>query len=830
MWLRGPGFRECTEEGTDVTAQKELPTRARVIIVGGGIVGCSIAYHLAKRGVSDVVLLERKQLTCGTTWHAAGLVSMLWPTPFLTRLAKYSHELYASLEEETGQATGYRRIGSLSVARTSERLEELRRTSSMASVFDVESEMIDNERLAELYPGINTDGILGTLYIEKDGQTNPVDTTVVLAKGARLHGARVLEGIKVEDILVEDGRAIGVKTDSGSIAADQVVLAGGLWSRDIAARIGIDLPLYACEHFYVVTDEMDGMTKRPVLRDFDKGVYFKEDAGKMLVGWFEHNARGCSMDRIPEDFCFDEFPCGHDDIEEYLMRGMETVPDLERAGIRTMFNGPESFTPDNLHLLGPTPELDNFFVACGLNSKGIGAGGGIGKLMADWMIDGHPSGDIWECDVRRHHAVQRGQDYIEARIPEALGHTYAMHWPFYQYTTARGAMRSPLHDTLKEQGACFGEVAGFERPNWFARGGAKAEYQYSYKRQNWFDFYAEEHMAVRESVGVYDISSFGKFEVSGPDAQKALQWICTGDIAVEPGGLVYTQWLNERGGIEADVTVSRTGPDRFLIASGIDATNRNWWHLKKNLHGDVQLKDVSPDYACLALQGPQARSVLEGLADTDVSAQGFTFATGRSAQVAGVQVWLQRLSYVGELGWELFVPADQTATVFAELQRAGAAFDIRNVGLHAVNSLRLEKGYRHWGHDIGAADQLTEAGLGFTAKPDAGDFIGRSAFVAAKEAGIPARRLVQFKLDDPEPLLYYNEPIVMDGRIVGYLTSGMYGHALGAAIGMGFVETAGLSAARIKEATFEIEVARERFSAQASLKPFYDPSSSRMKL
>ncbi|MBT4520755.1 MAG: FAD-binding oxidoreductase, partial [Halieaceae bacterium] len=357
-----------------MTEQKALPSSARVIIVGGGIVGCSIAYHLAKRGVSDVVLLERKQLTCGTTWHAAGLVSMLWPTPFLTQLAKYSHELYASLEQETGQATGYRRIGSLSVARTSERLEELLRTSSMASVFGVESEMIDNERLTELYPGINTDGILGTLYIEKDGQTNPVDTTMALARGARQYGAKVLENVKVEEILVENGQAIGVSTDRGAIAADQVILAGGLWSRDIAEKIGVDLPLYACEHYYVVTEEMEGLTRRPVLRDFDKGVYFKEDAGKMLVGWFEHNARGCPMSRIAEDFCFDEFPCELEQIEEYLMRGMETFPALEETGIRTFFNGPESFTTDNLHLLGPTPEVDNFFVACGLNSKGIGAG------------------------------------------------------------------------------------------------------------------------------------------------------------------------------------------------------------------------------------------------------------------------------------------------------------------------------------------------------------------------------------------------------------------------------------------------------------------------
>lgn len=813
-----------------MTGKKNLPSKAQVVIIGGGIVGCSIAYHLAKRGISDVVLLERKQLTCGTTWHAAGLVSMLWPTPYLTKLAEYTHELYASLEEETGQATGYRRIGSLSVARTTERLEELRRTSSMASVFGVESEMIDNDRLVELYPGINTDGILGALYIKKDGQTNAIDTTMALSKGARNNGAKVFENIKVEDILVENGRAVGVQTERGSIVADKVVLAGGLWSRDVAAKIGVDLPLYACEHYYVVTDDMDDMTKRPVLRDFDKGVYIKEDTGKILMGWFEHNAVGCPMSRIPEDFAFDEFPCDLEHMEEYLLRGMGTMPALEETGIRLFFNGPESFTPDNLHLLGPTPEVDNFFVACGMNSKGLAAGAGIGKVMADWVIDGYPPGDIWDCDVRRHHPVQREQKYIEARIPEALGHTYAMHWPFYQYSTARDKIQSPLHQVLKQQGACFGEVAGYERPNWFAQNGAKAEYEYSYKRQNWFEFYAEEHMAVRQGVGIYDISSFGKFEVSGPDAEKALQWICAGNVAVNPGQLVYTQWLNERGGIEADLTASRTGANRYMITTAIGSYNKDWWHLKKHLQGDVQLRDITADYSCLALQGPDARSVLKKLAETDISAESFAFGSGRYASVAGVEVWLQRLSYVGELGWEIFVPASDTISVFAELQRAGAEFGIRNVGLHAVNSLRLEKGFRHWGHDIGSEDNLLQAGLSFAAKPDAGDFIGRNAFLQQKAAGLPDRRLVQFKLEDSEPLLYHNEPIIMDGSIVGYLSSGMYGHSMGAAIGMGFVEVPGLTADRIKEAAFEIEIAKERFAAQASLRALYDPSSSRMRV
>lgn len=806
-----------------------LPAQASVLIIGGGISGCSIAYHLAKRGVKNVVLLERKQLTCGTTWHAAGLVSMLWSTPTLANLAKYSNQLYGELEAETGQATGYRRTGSLSLARTEERVEELLRTASVMKSFGVECEMISLERLTELYPGISTEGILGVLHIKADGQTNPIDTTMALAKGARNYGAHILENTLVEEIIVENGTAVGVRTTTGVIRADKVVLTGGLWSRQLASQIGVQLPLYACEHFYVVTEPVPELTKRPVLRDFDKGMYFKEDAGKYLFGWFEHNAKGCPMERIGPDFCFDEFPCDLEHIEPYLMAGIGTLPQLGEVGINTFFNGPESFTVDNLHLLGPTPEVDNFWVACGLNSKGIAAGGGLGKIMADWIIDGYPSQDILECDVRRHQAAQRSQAYVEARIPEALGYTYTMHWPFYQYTTARNTVISPLHKSLQAAGACFGEVGGYERPNWFARNGAKPEYQYSYQRQNWFEFSAAEHRAVREAVGLYDVSSFGKFRVTGKDALATLQRLSCAEVDVPVGNLVYTQWLNERGGIEADLTIARQAEAEFLVMTGVASTYRDGWHLRKNLLGQTVVEDVSAVYACLAIQGPQARTVLAKVSDCDLSNTAFAFATGQFTKVAGVEIWLQRLSYTGELGWELFIPAFAAPQVYHALWQAGLAEGICNVGLHAVNSLRLEKGFRHWGHDIGPADNLQQAGLAFTAKPDAKNFIGRDAFLVAKAAGLPERRLVQFRLHDPDPLIYHHEPILLDGQLVGYLSSAMYGHSLGSAIGMGYVNLPNLTAETIRISTFEIEVACKRFAADASLQGFYDPTGARMR-
>jgi len=800
-----------------------------VAIIGGGIEGCAIAYHLAKRGVTDVVVLERKQLTCGTTWHAAGLVSQLWPTPTLTALAKYSHELYEGLEAETGQATGYRRIGSLSLARNDERLEELQRTATMASVFGVESEFIDTATLLDFYPGLDPTGVIGAMYIEKDGQTNPIDTTQALAKGARNRGVIIKENCKVERIVSDGFRTTGVETDQGQVSADKVILAAGLWSRELAKPLGIELPLYACEHFYVVTEEIPELTKRPVLRDFDKGIYFKEEAGKLLVGWFEHNAKGCPMSRIHEDFCFDEFEVDMAHIEPYVMSAIETFPVLGEIGIRTFFNGPESFTSDNLHLLGPTPELKDLYVACGMNSKGIGAGGGLGKIMADWVIDGFPSGDIWECDVRRTHPAQKSDEYVADRIPEALGHTYDMHWPFYQYKTARNLMLSPLHDALSAKGACFGEVAGYERPNWFARGGAEASYQYSYKRQNWFYFHASEHLAVRDSLGIFDLSSFAKFEITGCGAEAALQYLAVADMQVPLGDVVYTQFLDDRGGINADLSIARIAEERFWVITSIGSHNRDWWHIKEHLSEGVEMADISHDYACLSLQGPNSRAALAKVAEYDIGGEYFAFGTGTFMSLAGHECWVQRLSYVGELGFEIFIPAASAVAVYEAIIGAGAEFDICNAGLHTLNSMRLEKGFRHWGHDIGSEDNLVQAGLSFVAKPDVADFLGRNAFLEQKAAGLPDRRLVQFLLEDPNPLLYHNEAIIMDGEAVGYLSSAMYAHSLGAAMGMGYANHPGLRAADLDVATFEIEVSGVRYPAIASLKAFYDPSGQRMR-
>lgn len=811
-----------------------LPEEAQVVIIGGGIGGASIAYHLAKRGVSDVLLLERDRLTCGTTWHAAGLVGTLWPTKNMTQLGAYSHRLYQELEAETGQATGYKRNGSISLAQTPARLEELTRTAEMARVFGVEVEVVGPQRLGELYPGIKTDDLVGGLHLAKDGQTNPIDVTMALAKGARMNGATVREGVTVTKILTDGDKVTGVETSQGTIRARKVVLTGGMWSRDLAKQVGVVLPLFACEHYYVVTDLVAGLPRNlPIMRDLDHGVYFKEDAGKLLIGFFEDNANPLPMSKVPADFSFGELPYDFGHFEKYLERAMIRYPPLEQIGISTFFNGPESFTTDNQHLMGEAPLLKNFFVACGFNSRGIGGAGGIGKVMAEWIDLGYPPVDVWESDCRRAMPFQGDETYLQNRVAEALERSYAMHWPYYQYRSSRGIRKSPFYDRLVGLGAVHGEVAGWERPNWYAPEGVKPEYEYSYGRQNWFAYSAEEHKNVRHNVGFYDLTSLAKFKVTGPDAEHLLQRLCCADVAVAPGKLVYTQWLNERGGIEADLTVVRQGDDEFMITTACVSHTKDWSWLMNHVEpgSTVTIEDVTDAFGVIALQGPNARAVFQSLTDEDVSNDNFAFGTGRWMTAGGVRLWAQRISYVGELGWEIYIPAADAATFLDALLEAGKSYGLRPVGMHAVDAMRMEKAFRHWGHDVVYEDNLVDSGLSFTAKPNKNvPFIGREAFLEQKAAGIGKKRMVSFLLESPESLLFHNEPIMMDGKPVGYLTSGNYAHHLGGAIGLGYVVAdEPVTADFIAKGSFAIQVNGKAQPAKASLKPFYDPASERMR-
>ncbi len=810
-----------------------VPGEAGVVIIGGGIIGCSLAYHLTKLGRSDVVLLERKKLTCGTTWHAAGLVGQLRATANLTRLAQYTTELYAGLEAETGQATGFKQNGSVAIACDLERFEELKRGASMARTFGLEVEVIGPSEVRALWPLVEVADVVGGVFLAKDGQTNPTDTTMALAKGARSGGAKIFEDTKVTGILTQGGRATGVATDKGDIKAEIVVNCGGLWGREIGRLCGVTIPLQACEHFYIVTEEIKGLSPDlPVLRDQGGCTYFKEDAGKLLVGAFEPKAKPWGLDGIPEDFAFEQLPEDIDHFEPILEQAMRRVPRLAEAGIRTFFNGPESFTPDNRYMLGEAPELKNFYVAAGFNSIGIQSAGGAGKVLASWIVEGHPPVDLWDVDIRRMAAFQGNSRYLTERAGEVLGLLYAMHWPYRQYASARGIRKSPLHDQLEKRGACFGEVAGWERPNWYAPAGATPEYHYSYKRQNWFPHAAEEHRAVREAVGLFDQSSFAKFMVQGSDAESVLQKICCNDVAVPPGKVVYTQWLNQRGGIEADLTVTRLAEETYLVVTGAAVAGRDLNWLKRHLPDDAHcvITDVTSAYGVLGVMGPESRNLLSRLSDAEFSNQAFPFGTAQEIALGYARVWALRITYVGELGWELYVPTEFTQSVFDHLMEEGEDFGLRLAGMHVLDSCRIEKAYRHWGHDLTDEDTPLEAGLGFTCRFDKNQpFIGRDALLRQKQAGVK-KRLVQFALEDPEPLLYHNEPIYRDGEIVGYITSGNYGHSLGRAVGLGYVKHAdGVEKDFIESGRYEIEIACERFPARASLRPMYDPKSERVR-
>jgi glycine cleavage system T protein len=809
----------------------DLPKRTRVVIVGGGVIGCSVAYHLAKLGLSEVVLLERKQLTSGTTWHAAGLVGQLRQSMNMTQLARYTAELYRGLEAETGQATGYRQCGSLSLATTKDRMEELKRNASMAKVFGLLVNVVSPGEIRSLYPLANLEDVIGGVHIPSDGYANAVDVTQALAKGARSGGVRIFQDVKVTAIRHDGRRVSGVDTEYGRLDADTVVLCGGLWTRDLAASIGVTVPLHACEHYYVLFKDVPGLTPDlPVLRDYDHCSYFKYDAGKLLVGAFEPNARPWGAEGIPDDFAFGEIAGDFSHFEPVLLDAMRRVPALEHAGIQKFFCGPESFTPDVRYHLGESTELLNCFVAAGLNSIGLQSAGGIGKVVAEWIRDGHPPLDLWEVDVRRNMPFQINRKYLKERVSESLGLLYATHWPHRQYETARGARKSALHDRLAAAGACFGEAFGWERPNWYAPPGVAPKYAYSYGRQNWFEHSAREHHAVRGAVGLFDQSSFAKFRLEGRDAERVLNRVCANDVAVAPGKIVYTQWLNERGGIEADLTVTRLTETAYLIVTGAETESKdfNWLQRHMDPAAHCVLTNVTSGLSVLSLMGPRARELLQSLTPDDVSDRAFPFATSRIIELGYALVRASRITYVGELGWELYVPTEFVQGVYDELTSAGARHGLVHAGYHALNSLRIEKAYRHWGHDITDEDTPWEAGLGFAVKLDKPEgFIGREALLRQRESGL-RKRLVQFKLKHPDPLLYHNEPIWQGDSIRGFIRSGMYAHSLGAAVGLGYVTVT--SGDAIGADDYEIEVAGERYPATASLRPLYDPKNARIKV
>ncbi len=817
----------------------DVPKTARAVVIGGGISGCSVAYHLAKAGWTDVVLLERRKLTSGTTWHAAGLIGQLRANQNMTRLAKYSADLYGKLEAETGVATGLKRVGSMTVALTADRMQEILRQATVARIFGVDVTEISPSEIKAMYPHLNTEGVIGGVHLPGDGQCDPANIAMALAKGARMRGARIIEGVKVT--AVTEGPAAGGKRQvtgvdyvgpegPGHIAADVVINCGGMWGRDLAAASGVTLPLHACEHFYLITEPVAGLTDMPVLRVPDECAYYKTDAGKMMVGAFEPVAKPWGMAGIREDFEFDTLPEDWDHFAPILEDAANRMPMFQSAGIHTFFNGPESFTPDDRYYLGPAPELGGYWVAAGYNSVGIVSSGGAGMALAEWITTGEAPFDLWDVDIRRAQPFQKNRRYLKDRVTETLGLLYADHYPYRQVVTARGVRRTPLHEHLKARGAVFGEVAGWERANWFANAGQEREYRYAWGRQNWFENQKAEHMAVRENVGLFDMSSFGKIRVEGRDAMAFLNRVCAGQMDVAVGRIVYTQMLNQKGGIESDLTVTRLSERAFMLVVPGATLQRDLAWLRRHLGDEfVVITDVTAAESVLCVMGPKSRELMQKISPNDFSNAAHPFATMREVEVGYGLARAHRVTYVGELGWEFYVSADQTAHVFEALEEAGADLGLKLCGLHALDSCRIEKGYRHWGHDITDEDHVLEAGLGFAVRTKKPDFIGREAVLRVEAEGV-ARRMVQFRLEDPSVSLFHNEAILRDGVIVGPVTSANYGHALGGAIGMGYVPCKGQSEAEVLGSVYEIEVAGVRHKAVASLAPMYDPKSERIRM
>jgi 4-methylaminobutanoate oxidase (formaldehyde-forming) len=721
-------------------------------------------------------------------------------------------------------------------------MSEFMRNVSLSQVHGVEIHPLSASEIKEKVGHFNVQDAVGGVWIPHDGKADPANITMALAKGAKNLGVRILEGVKVTAILKSNDRVTGVVTDQGDIKAEIVVNCGGMWARDIGIMAGVNIPLHACEHYYALTAPLDNLGDMPTVRVPDECAYYKEDAGKILIGLFEPNAKPWGQNGIPEDFCFDQIPDDLEHMMPYLEMAMNRLPLLENIGLETFFNGPESFTPDDNFHLGECPELKNFYVAAGFNSIGIQAGGGAGKYLAEWIMGKEPPCDLWEVDIRRMQPFQNNKTYLASRVSETLGYLYENHYPFHQFKTARGLRRSPLHQFFKDRGACFGEVAGWERPNWFVSKediakGVKAEYEYSWGKQNWFDYHQSEHMAIRENVGLYEMLSFSKIRVKGVDAMDYLQYICANDVDVPVGKIVYTQWLNNKGGIEADVTITRLAENDYLIVGGAACNNRDMNWLEKNMPEDVNcaLFDATSSENCLAIMGPNSRDFLQSMTDYDLSHENMPFASVCHMEIGMVNVRAHRLTYVGELGWELYFPIEYSECVIEILLEKGHEFSLKLCGMHAVDSCRIEKAYRHFGHDITDEDHVLEAGLGFAVKVGKkpskfGNFIGCDAVIQKQEKGLE-RRLMQFLLDDSEIMLYHNEPILRNGEVVSYLSSGAYGHALGAAVGLGYVDCpANASDEEILKDSYTLEVAGESQTAKISLSPMFDPRNLKIRI
>ena len=808
-----------------------LPSHSEVVIIGGGVVGCSIAYHLAEKDI-QVTLIERKSLTCGTTWHAAGLVGQLRATKNLIKMAKYSTNLYRALNEKDDLSAGFLINGSISIAENDGRVEEMSRGATMGRSFGLDIENISIDQIKKRYPLLDMKHVKGAWFLPQDGQINPVDITMCLAKEARRMGANIIEKNKVIAIEQNGNKVTKVVTEMGDIACDKIVISAGMWSREVGKLCGVSIPLHACEHFYAVTEYSNDIPKNlPVLRNPDAQIYVKEDAGKLLIGAFEKKAKPWGMNGIPEDFEFDSLPNDMDHFGPILMEAMDRLPILNDIGIKTYFNGPESFTPDDRYYLGKIPYKDNIFVSTGFNSIGIQSAGGVGKVMAEWISNDRNKMDLWDVDVSRVLDFQDDTEYLRERSSESLGLLYAVHWPFYQFETSRNKIQTTLYDQLKREGACFGEVAGWERANWFTSDNQKPEYEYSYGKQNWYENVKQECIAVRNDVGLFELSSFSKFIIQGKDTVKFLNYMCVSEMNVSVGKIIYTQMLNCDAGIESDVTFTRLNEENFMLVTSPTSHNKDYnWLIVHSKNYDVQIKDVTKEYGCLSIMGPNSREHLQKICNEDISNENLKFGFSKMLNINGAECILNRITYVGELGFEIYIPSDKTSEIFERLYAKNGSGSVKLAGYHALNSLRMEKGYLHWGHDIGIEENPFEAGVGFCVNFNKeSPFLGQVALEKKKDSATKKRK-INFALSNNDLFMYHNEPILFDGKIVGEITSGMYGFYLDKSLGMGYISASDSCSIEemISLQKFEIEIAETKYKADGSIKCFYDPGRKKI--